>query len=315
MREIGGYLELEHNFGSLYHNKAIALNSARNCLQYLIQTKNIKHLFLPKLLCSCIKTICKNSNVKISFYNTDYKLRPNFKNIATNEFIYFVNYYGQINNSELTSLSQQYPNLIVDNVQAYFQKPIPNVDTIYSCRKFFGVPDGGFLYTNLYPDIELELEKSYDRMKPILGRFEDTASNFYSSYCYEEKIFDNLALRKMSKLTKNLLRGINYEEIKLKRERNFLLLDKNFSSVNQLSLCLPEGPYMYPLYIPNGAEARKKLHKKNIYVPTLWPEVLELCSSNDSEYNLTQDILPIPIDQRYNKADMEYLIDIINKCI
>ena len=47
-------------------------------------------------------------------------------------------------------------NVIIDNVQAYFQRPIEGFDTLYSCRKYFGVPDGAVLYT----DLEIEpLEK------------------------------------------------------------------------------------------------------------------------------------------------------------
>ena len=43
MREIGGYIELEHYQGNEYH-KGIALNSGRNCLRYLIKAKKIQKL-------------------------------------------------------------------------------------------------------------------------------------------------------------------------------------------------------------------------------------------------------------------------------
>ena len=37
MNEIGGYFELElNNFNSLYHDEAVAVNSARNALELLI---------------------------------------------------------------------------------------------------------------------------------------------------------------------------------------------------------------------------------------------------------------------------------------
>ena len=53
---------------------------------------------------------------------------------------------------------------------------------------------------------------------------------------------------------------------------------------------------------------RKKLINSKIYIPTLWPDVLELCEKDSIEYNYAQNILPIPIDQRYNDKDMDYII-------
>lgn len=45
MKEFGGYLELEHYHGIEYHNTAISLNTARNCLRYLIKNIVLKKYF------------------------------------------------------------------------------------------------------------------------------------------------------------------------------------------------------------------------------------------------------------------------------
>ena len=37
----------------------------------------------------------------------------------------------------------------------------------------------------------------------------------------------------------------------------------------------------------------------SIYIPTLWPNVLEECPQGSLEYHYAADILPIPVDQRY----------------
>ena len=75
-----------------------------------------------------------------------------------------------------------------------------------------------------------------------------------------------------------------------------------------MELCVPDGPYMYPLLLENGAEIRKKLQEKEIYVPTLWPNVVENLSQKDAEYSLAENILPLPCDQRYGVWDMEYVV-------
>lgn len=56
------------------------------------------------------------------------------------------------------------PGTIIDNAQVYFDVPLEGVDTLYTCRKFLGVSDGAFLYTDTLLSKELPLDKSYDRM-------------------------------------------------------------------------------------------------------------------------------------------------------
>ena len=68
---------------------------------------------------------------------------------------------------------------------------------------------------------------------------------------------------------------------------------------------------MYPLLLENGVEVRKKLLQKKIYIPTLWPDVLEWCGEDETEYQMAKNILPLPIDQRYGVEDMEYLQEMI----
>jgi hypothetical protein len=83
--------------------------------------------------------------------------------------------------------------------------------------------------------------------------------------------------------------------------------------VNELRLKSVYGAFMYPLLIQNGAAVRKKLQKEKIYIPMLWPNVLEECSLDSLEYHYAADILPIPVDQRYEIEDMKYLVEVINR--
>ena len=219
-----------------------------------------------------------------------------------------VNYYGQIENKLIEKIKRNHDKLIVDNVQAYFQEPVDNVDTIYTCRKYFGIPDGAFLYTKSRISRKLEQDKSAGRMVHLLGRYENTASEYYSAYTDHENTFENLPLRKMSKLTDNLLRGIDYNQVKAVRERNYLYLDKEFASINKLELKVPVGPFMYPLYVSNGRNIRKQLQKKSIYIPILWHDVFDICDKDTLEYDMANNILPLPVDQRYDLKDMEYIV-------
>ena len=158
MNEIGGYIELDNYRGTLLHQNALALNLARNCLAYLIRCKKIKTLYIPFFLCSSAEQACKKEGAEIKYYSIGIDFLPLDFNIKENEWVYVVNYYGQISNNNILELKHKYNNIIVDNVQAYYQMHIDGIDTIYTCRKFFGVPDGAFLYTDKTDAIELETD-------------------------------------------------------------------------------------------------------------------------------------------------------------
>lgn len=314
MREIGGYLCFEECHRPMLHDDAIALNSGRNCLAYLIEKKKITKMCLPKFLCASVGDTCRKYGVELFFYSIDNNLFPDLGDIQ-DSWLYIVNYFGQLTNDEIIILKNKYNKIIVDNVQAYFQEPCKGIDTIYTCRKFFGVTDGAFLYSNINLDDSLEQDISWNRIAHIAGSYELGVSCFFDRHLEEEEMFANMPIRRMSKLTNNLLHGIDYESIKTSRTVNFEYLHKSLSSVNKLKLLNPEGPYMYPLYVENGSTIRKRLQEKRIYIPTLWQDVIELCDENELEYDMAMNILPLPIDQRYDTEDMEYVLKEILFCI
>lgn len=313
--EIGGYMEFPHYTGSVFHDQALALNCARNCLAYVIEAKNIKKIAIPKFLCGSVARTCRNNDVEVIYYSIGEDFLPYDIELKGDIWLYLVNYYGQINNRKIGEIKKKYNNLIVDNVEAFFQPPVKNVDTIYTCRKFFGVPDGGFLYTDTLIKRTLEQDKSAERMTHLLGRFEDTASSFYNIYKDNERGFKTLPLKKMSMITENIMRSYDYDKIKKIREENYTYLHKKLSKHNKLTLKIPQGAFMYPLYISNGDRVRRELQKKNIYVPTLWPDVFNVCDEIDLEYDMAENILPLPCDQRYNMETMKYLVLEVERCL
>lgn len=315
MREIGGYIELDTYSMPMLHEGAIKLNCGRNALAYLIEAKKIRSILMPKFMCDSCNGIFEKYNVAVRYYSIDKTFKPIDIKMDPTEWIYVVNFYGQLSNEFIHEIKNRYKNVILDNAQAYFQMPVEGVDTLYTCRKFFGVADGAILYTDTVQDKKMVQDESFERMHFLLGRFERTATEFYSEYAKNNDCFENEPIKRMSKLTDNLLHGINYEDVKVKRTMNFNRLHKDLKSINKLSLVAPKGAFMYPFYVENGDTVRKKLQQKKIYIPTLWPNVFDICIENELEYCMAKDILPLPVDQRYNEKDMEYLIQEVKKCI
>ncbi len=309
MREIGGYIEFEYFCGREYHEGALALNSGRHCVEYLIRAEGIKKLYMPYFMCDSVSSLCLRLGVDVGYYHTDIDFCPRFEGeLGEGEWLYVVNYYGQLDDRLVAELQKKYGRVILDNAQAFFKKPIGDIPTCYTCRKFFGVSDGGYLYTDKLLDREIAEDESYERMRFLFGRAERSAGEFYSEYIENNKRFAAEELKKMSKTTRNLMRGIDYERVRQIRNENFAYLHESLKNINKLKLSLPEGGFMYPLYIEGGAEIRRELQEKKIFIPTLWPKVFEVCTEDELEYDMAKNILPLPIDQRYGREQMDEMI-------
>ena len=142
MKEYGGYIEFERFHGKEYHENAIALNSGRHCVEYLIRAKDIHKLWLPFFMCDSVKKICDRLNVIVSYYHTDIHFLPQCdKYFEGDEYIYIVNYYGQLSNETIKKFKKEYGNIIIDNLQDFLQRTVEKTDTFYYCRKFFVEPD------------------------------------------------------------------------------------------------------------------------------------------------------------------------------
>ena len=311
MKEIGGYLELEEFSGKEYYPNAIPVNNARNGLLYLLKARKIQKLFIPYYLCDSVSSLCEREGYAYEFYPIHEDFTPDFaSNLKNKEYLYVVNYFGRLDEAKINELKSTYQNVILDNVQAFFQQPIPGVDTIYSCRKFFGVSDGGYVATDAKLTEKISMDVSMDRMRHLLGRYEgSSASVFYGDFKANDHGFRTLELRMMSRLTHNLLRAIDYERTKTKREENYAYLAKRLQTINGLPNMSPVGPYMYPFYCHDGMEIKKKLVEKKIFIPTLWPNVLQCNKFLEKDY--AENILPLPCDQRYDLEDMKSLCDIL----
>lgn len=316
MREIGGYLELDSYRLPMLHERAIALNCGRNALACLLRARKIKKLWIPKFICECIMLVCERENVSYSLYSVNEDLLPAQElRLGEGEWLYFVNYYSQFDNEQIGEYVRKYKRVIVDNVQSYFQPPLPGADTLYTCRKYFGVADGAFLYTDAAPTGELPRDESFERMRFLLGRYERSAAEFYADYCANDELFETEPVKRMSRLTCNLLHGIDYEQVSRVRQENYAVLHRALKDANWLRLRDEPGTFMYPLLLKNGAEIRRRLQAEKIYIPTLWPDVLDRCGEDEPEYAMARNILPLPIDQRYGTHEMEEITEKILKYI
>ncbi len=316
--EIGGYYGFEQHEDNSYHRNAIKLNSGRNCLRALIRNRQIKRIYLPYYICDAVIEACHLEDCQIVFYfiGQDFRPQSEFTGFDLSiDYLYLVNYAGFLTVEEVLDYQKAYQNIILDNTQAFFMKQIPDVDMIYSCRKFFGVPDGAYLYTSAKIIEQYEKDYSYDRMGHILGRYELGAEKFYAAYAQNEEKFSSMSIRHMSDLTDNMMRVIDYGRSMVQRSCNYSLLYRKLLKWNQLTL--PEqvnGAFSYPLLVNDAERIRRKLIEEKIFIPQYWREVLDRRLPEDAiECQYTNNIIWLPCDQRYGEVEMNYIVDRIGR--
>ena len=146
-------------------------------------------------------------------------------------------------------------------------------------------------------------------MGHLLGRFERSASEYYQTMLDNAHAFTDAIPMQMSSLTRNILGAIDYEAVKKQRKKNYRYLSERLDNTNIMNHITPQVPYVYPLHIKNGADIRKKLAARNIYIPCNWSNVVKEQKSTSIEYDFAANILPLPCDQRYDRWAMEHLAD------
>lgn len=312
---IGGYFALEQSPPKrVLHDDAIFLNSARACFEYILRAQNIRHIYIPKYTCDVLLEPLVKLSIPYTFYSVNISLElENIIQLDEGDFIIYTNYFG-IKDKYCDHLSTVYGSqLILDCSQAYYYPPPKTSHTFYSPRKFFGVPDGGLLYTKLKLKDKFEVDTSFNRFSHLIKNIDLGPEAGYKDFKNNEASLIMQPIKQMSKLTRLLLGNIDYNYAKNKRLDNYSYLHKKLSQTNLLEQQLLEvkAPMVYP-YLPKNEISKHNLLSNKIYVATYWPNVISWCGGKEIENMLARRLIPLPIDQRYGLKEMKRLIGFMN---
>lgn len=321
-KPIGGYFELEaarECDAALPHSPAIYTQSARAGLALVLCHTSIRRLWLPRYVCGAIPKTVEKLGVEVAWYNLDKHLMPVVPpELSADEGLFIVNYFG-LCDARLRTLAQAARErlVIVDQAQALFAAPVDNTFTLYSPRKFVGVPDGGFLVSHqpLTPCLQVT-KASVKRSEHLLMRANDQLKEGYKAFRQAEATLENEAPAAMSPLTTRLLKQIDYAQVKARRSENYEVLKDTLNSTNELEIFkapIPEGPLCYP-WMPKAQLDRTWLAERGVFIPCYWEEVLKQPGIGSLEEDLVRRCLPLPCDQRYDVDDMKHLISMVQEC-
>lgn len=320
MDAIGGYFGLaDIEEGVFPYAGGILLNTGRNALEYILRAiVGIHRVYLPRHTCQAVLEPLRKLRIPWSFYsiNADFEMADDIS-LEEGEFIIANNYFG-IKDAYIRQLAGKYHHhLIVDCAQALFAEPIPGTKSFYSPRKFVGVADGGVAFLDDSCSISVPVsgtDSSEKHNSHLYTRKLSGAEAGFREFQENEKKLDDKPIQWMSETTREALNHIDYTAIASIRNANFSYLHIYLRSCNLLADCLDKGegtPMVYPLLLDNGAELRKILIDRKIFIAQYWPDVLTRCPGDSFEAFLANNLVALPIDQRYGKEEMDRILQVI----
>lgn len=317
--EIGSFIGLDlRTSGEFYSGgKNVArLNSARAGIVYACKQYGCEAIYIPYYLCPSVKRFLQVNGIKVVPYFINDQFEPAEMKQEEDHAFLIVNYFGIIKHEKIKSMSLGFKNVIIDNSAAFYSKPLEGCYNVYSPRKFFGVPDGCYVIGDDAEAESLDFEQDFSSSTAsfLFKRIEYGTSAAYSERMKNEQRINNSGIMRMSELTKALLNSIDYRYVSRKRRQNFLTAHRLFQHINRTdpyafldNECVP---MVYPLVIED-TELDEKMKRNQIYTGRWWNQVMWEVNESKFEYWLSKYMIPLPIDQRYDKSVLERIRDVI----
>jgi hypothetical protein len=306
---IGGYFELElPQERAPVHREAHRFQSARSAFLALLRGARPRRVWMPHYLCDSMYAPLRAAGVDFVQYSLDQQFGiAGELDLEPGDWLYYVNYFG-VCGSQADRIIRQYGSsrVVIDNCQAFYEPVRECVATIYSPRKFFGLPDGGLLITACpVPVPEAFDNQSKLRTEHLIARLAAGPEAGYAAYQRAEQSLEALEPKRMSRLTDRILASIDLAAAQSARKRNFALLHEMLGRWNTLPIdpAQIDGPLCYPLVV-DCPTLRQALIAERVFVATYWSDVLETVTSGSQEEFWVKNLLPLPCDQRYGASDM-----------
>lgn len=317
-----------------------------------------KRCLLPAYMCDTVFFPFKRAGWEIHFYHInrelaaeEERLRRQIEQVRPG-LLFIHPYYGVDTWKQMRSLLLEWKEqgicIMEDVTQSYYlEEAGMEADyVIGSLRKWYPVPDGGFVASNesLLPE-DWEEAESYTkrRMEVAVKKWEylngqgdaerkrELKAEFLKKNREMEEELDQYdGVRKLSKEAVWMLQEVEEEEAKRCRAANYWYLYENLRGKMSFAPILEskevktgkEGeirsrqaaPLYFPIYVQQREELQRFLGTRDIYAPVLWPVGTEneSCLSEDERY-IYEHMLALPMDQRYGREEMRRIVEVMEE--
>ena len=260
----------------------IKLNTARNCLRYIVRAYGIKSIYIPYYICPTIKTALRKEGVSIRFYHINKDFFP-LTDFEKDDFILYPNYFG-ICSENVEKLEKKYKNLIVDSAHSFYSKQ-SGLASFNSLRKFFqpcyGIKEGAYLYTEKVLNEEFATSDDYE-----INDYD------FETLVKNENKLDDEDIKFISNSTKKIIDNIDFEEEQQRRLSNFYKYETLYSKQNEINFNLKKEdiPFVYPLLTKNE-KLGYELEKQGLMIFRYWNGI----PKNFEEYYFYKYLIPLPL--------------------
>lgn len=198
---------------------------------------------------------------------------------------------------------------------------------VTSIRKSVGVCDGALVLskypTNRHyigseaPEFgKIRLSAQKKKGEYAFTKLQDEKNVFLSSLRHSEAMIDKLdGIHPISALSLQMLDTLNGKDIAFVRRENMKhlwgLMNGKIKMVPELDRSFDGAPFSLPILVKNRDEVQKKLAQRGVYAPVLWPISDEARAICPVSARMADEMLSIPVDQRYNYDDIEDMASII----
>lgn len=303
---IGGFFELEGRKGQEFHKASYSFSLGRHALSTVLIQRGIKTLHVPNYLCESLLDAARIAGAEAKFYNLkDLSSFDHPASVGNGEAVLLINYFGLLDAESLANKIRGC--VILDNSQAFFAPPPPGVDTIYSARKFFGVPDGAYLYSDLNfreSFLALPRARAYDLIQHLVDRLDGHQADAFMAFQKVKAKYREMPISRISEASARILQGLNYSKCSDIRLQNFNTLKAHLDGINSVIFSPTTAPMYYPLLVPGGAAMRESLIGRGVFIPRYWPNVEKHSEPESAARTLADNLLCLPIDHRYCENDM-----------
>ena len=309
----------------------------------------MKRCLLPAYMCDTVFFPFQWEGWEIQFYHINKNLEADAEELGRlarqmrPNLLFIHPYYGVDTWKPMRSLLKEWKAqgicVMEDVTQSYYlENAGKEADYVVgSLRKWYSVPDGGFVASNEPMAMDLSvgedeltkkrldcLTEKWIYLHGSQGREEKKAmkENFLKKNREIEAWLDvHKEIGGLSKVSAGILSTEEEKGCQNRRNENYRYLfgkmEGKSEDKSQFWPILPQlmgeeaktaAPLYFPVYVKDRDGMQKFLAEHNIYAPVLWPvgKENEGCLTEDERF-IYSHMLALPMDQRYGKEEMEYM--------
>ena len=344
--ELGGefYLDLNTLSKKKYSVEAclsgehpLYFDSGRSALRYAVRSLRSGTILLPEYICDSVITAF--SGHALRFYRLTPSLEIDMDDLLSKlngevSAVFLMHYFGAVQPrailEQLEAARLRYGfSIVEDTTHSVFsvRRTIGDL-CVCSLRKWFALPGGGALYGPALADrdsFSLLPRKTDDRRacgmvckSLFLDGTLDCNAEYLNIFRKTEDALDaQTGLYQISDFSRFLLRTVDAGALAVRRKHNYARLKDALAQLGVPPICrLAEDacPLVLPVWVKDRDALRRRLMEHRIYCAVHWPFDGVQADERPLARELVAHMLSLPIDQRYDTAHIDYLMDTIDTC-